>query len=118
LRRQTTPLRGEGVKRNLAALAAALKRAQSQVWIQHCKRPAGWAEQQASANIRAVVDQSLMRLKTDYIDLLYRHRVDPNVPIEEVAGTVKDLIAEGKVRHFGLSEATHRRFGKPMRCNR
>ncbi|TBR36084.1 MULTISPECIES: aldo/keto reductase [Dyella] len=57
-------------------------------------------------HIRAVVDASLGRLRTDVIDLLYQHRVDPNVPIEEVAGTVKDLIAEGKVRHFGLSEAS------------
>lgn len=56
-------------------------------------------------HIRKVVDQSLGRLQTDYIDLLYQHRVDPNVPIEDVAGTVKDLIAEGKVRYFGLSEA-------------
>lgn len=56
-------------------------------------------------HVRAAVEQSLGRLKTDYIDLLYQHRVDPNVPIEDVAGTVKDLIAEGKVRHFGLSEA-------------
>ncbi len=56
-------------------------------------------------HIREVVEQSLKRLKTDYIDLLYQHRVDPNVPIEEVAGTVKDLIREGKVLHFGLSEA-------------
>jgi aryl-alcohol dehydrogenase-like predicted oxidoreductase len=55
--------------------------------------------------IRRVAEQSLKRLKTDYIDLFYQHRVDPNVPIEEVAGTVKDLIREGKVRHFGLSEA-------------
>lgn len=55
--------------------------------------------------IRTVVEASLKRLKTDYIDLFYQHRVDPNVPIEEVAGTVKDLIAEGKVKHFGLSEA-------------
>ncbi len=55
--------------------------------------------------IRAVVEQSLKRLKTDYIDLLYQHRVDPNVPMEAVAGTVKDLIQEGKVKHFGLSEA-------------
>ena len=47
----------------------------------------------------------MKRLKTDYIDLLYQHRVDPNVPIEDVAGTVKDLIQEGKVLHFGLSEA-------------
>jgi aryl-alcohol dehydrogenase-like predicted oxidoreductase len=55
--------------------------------------------------IRAVAEESLRRLKTDVIDLLYQHRVDPNVPIEDVAGTVKDLIAEGKVKHFGLSEA-------------
>ncbi|MEP6930818.1 MAG: aldo/keto reductase [Flavobacterium sp.] len=55
--------------------------------------------------IRAVVEASLKRLKTDYIDLLYQHRVDPNVPIEDVAGTVKDLIQEGKVKYFGLSEA-------------
>jgi aryl-alcohol dehydrogenase-like predicted oxidoreductase len=56
-------------------------------------------------HIREVVEQSLKRLKTDYIDLLYQHRVDPNVPIEDVAGMVKDLIKEGKVLHFGLSEA-------------
>lgn len=56
-------------------------------------------------HIRQVVEESLKRLKTDYIDLLYQHRVDPNVPIEDVAGTVKDLIQEGKVKHFGLSEA-------------
>ncbi|MHC2990490.1 hypothetical protein OB13_02340 [Pontibacter sp. HJ8] len=56
-------------------------------------------------HIRKVVEQSLTRLKTDHIDLLYQHRVDPDVPIEDVAGTVKDLIKEGKVKHFGLSEA-------------
>ena len=55
--------------------------------------------------IRKAVDGSLKRLRTGTIDLLYQHRVDPNVPIEEVAGTVRELIAEGKVRHFGLSEA-------------
>jgi len=55
--------------------------------------------------IRAVAEASLQRLQTDRIDLFYQHRVDPNVPIEDVAGTVKDLIAEGKVKHFGLSEA-------------
>jgi aryl-alcohol dehydrogenase-like predicted oxidoreductase len=54
--------------------------------------------------IRKVCDASLKRLGIEVIDLLYQHRVDPNVPIEEVAGTVKDLIAQGKVRHFGLSE--------------
>lgn len=56
--------------------------------------------------IRAVTEASLKRLKTDYIDLLYQHRVDPEVPIEDVAGTVKDLIQEGKVEYFGLSEAS------------
>jgi aryl-alcohol dehydrogenase-like predicted oxidoreductase len=56
-------------------------------------------------NIRAVAEAALKRLRTDAIDLFYQHRVDPNVPIEEVAGTVKDLIKEGKVKHFGLSEA-------------
>jgi len=57
------------------------------------------------AHIRAVAEASLDRLKTDRLDLFYQHRVDPDVPIEDVAGTVKDLIREGKVRHFGLSEA-------------
>jgi aryl-alcohol dehydrogenase-like predicted oxidoreductase len=55
--------------------------------------------------IRAVAEASLKRLNTDAIDLFYQHRVDPEVPIEDVAGTVKDLIAEGKVKHFGMSEA-------------
>lgn len=55
--------------------------------------------------IRVAVENSLKRLRTDRIDLLYQHRVDPNVPIEDVAGTVKDLIAQGKVKHFGMSEA-------------
>jgi aryl-alcohol dehydrogenase-like predicted oxidoreductase len=57
-------------------------------------------------HIRKVVDESLKRLKTDRIDLYYQHRVDPKVPIEDVAGTIKDLIKEGKVLHFGLSEAS------------
>lgn len=56
-------------------------------------------------HIKQVTDASLKRLRTDRIDLLYQHRVDPNVPIEDVAGTVKDLIAAGKIKHFGLSEA-------------
>jgi aryl-alcohol dehydrogenase-like predicted oxidoreductase len=56
-------------------------------------------------HIKQAVEGSLTRLKTDVIDLLYQHRVDPNVPIEDVAGTVKGLIEEGKVKHFGLSEA-------------
>jgi aryl-alcohol dehydrogenase-like predicted oxidoreductase len=57
------------------------------------------------AHIKAVADASLMRLKTDRIDLFYQHRVDPDVPIEDVAGAVQDLITAGKVKHFGLSEA-------------
>ena len=56
-------------------------------------------------HIKEMVDASLKRLRTDVIDLLYQHRVDPNVPIEDVAGAVKDLIQQGKVKHFGLSEA-------------
>lgn len=57
------------------------------------------------SQIRKAVEGSLRRLRTEVIDLLYQHRIDPDVPIEEVAGTVQDLIAEGKVKHFGLSEA-------------
>lgn len=57
-------------------------------------------------HIRKVVEESLKRLRTDRIDLYYQHRVDPSVPIEDVAGTIKDLISEGKVLHFGLSEAS------------
>src|SRR6185503_17146866 len=55
-------------------------------------------------HIKEVVEASLKRLETDVIDVLYQHRVDPSVPIEDVAGAVKQLIAEGKVKHFGLSE--------------
>ncbi|AMP98726.1 aldehyde oxidase [Pedobacter cryoconitis] len=62
--------------------------------------------------IRAVTEAALKRLKTDYIDLLYQHRVDPDVPIEDVAGTVKDLIQEGKVKYFGLSEASAKTIRK------
>jgi aryl-alcohol dehydrogenase-like predicted oxidoreductase len=63
-------------------------------------------------HIRAVVEASLKRLRTDWIDLLYQHRVDPAVPMEDVAGAVKDLIAEGKVLHFGLSEASEKSIRK------
>ena len=59
--------------------------------------------------IRQVAENSLRYLQTDYIDLFYQHRVDPDVPVEDVAGTVKALIAEGKVKHFGMSEADLRR---------
>lgn len=66
-------------------------------------RPAGLDSR--PQHIKEVVEASLRRLKTDRIDLLYQHRVDPNVPIEDVAGAVHDLIRQGKVKHFGLSEA-------------
>lgn len=69
-----------------------------------CERP-GQALNSRPEHIRAAVEGSLARLKTDYIDLYYQHRVDPDVPMEDVAGTVADLIAEGKVKHFGLSQA-------------
>ena len=59
-------------------------------------------------HINRVVEGSLKRLKTDRIDLYYQHRVDPQVPIEDVAGAIKDLIEAGKVLHFGLSEASAR----------
>ncbi|MBK3574143.1 aldo/keto reductase [Streptomyces sp. MBT65] len=64
-----------------------------------------WNQDSSAANIRAAVEGSLQRLGTDHIDLYYQHRVDPNTPIEETAGAVGELIAEGKVRAFGLSEA-------------
>jgi aryl-alcohol dehydrogenase-like predicted oxidoreductase len=66
--------------------------------IQNGKMTGGFNSQ--PKHIREVVNQSLARLKTDHIDLLYQHRVDPNVPMEDVAGAVKDLIAEGKVKHL------------------
>src|SRR5580700_9759480 len=68
-------------------------------------RPGAAGLNSQPAHIKQAVEGSLKRLKTDVIDLLYQHRVDPNVPIEDVAGAVKDLIQEGKVKHFGLSEA-------------
>jgi aryl-alcohol dehydrogenase-like predicted oxidoreductase len=69
------------------------------------KQPADMPLNSRPEHIKQAVEGSLKRLKTDYIDLYYQHRVDPNVPIEETAGAVKDLIDAGKVRHFGLSEA-------------
>jgi len=69
--------------------------------------PSKWTDLDSRPeHIRAVAEASLKRLKTDVIDLFYQHRVDPDVPIEDVAGAVKDLIREGKVKHFGLSEAS------------
>ena len=68
--------------------------------------PSKWTELESRPeHIKQVAEASLKRLKTDIIDLFYQHRVDPDVPIEDVAGAVKDLIQEGKVKHFGLSEA-------------
>jgi len=69
------------------------------------KRPGAASVNSRPENIKAAVEGSLRRLKITTIDLLYQHRVDPNVPIEDVAGTVKELIQQGKVKHFGLSEA-------------
>jgi len=63
---------------------------------------------------RQAVDGMLQRLRTDRVDLLYQHRVDPTVPIEDVAGTVKDLISQGKVVHFGLSEPDSKRSAVPL----
>ncbi|KAF1055244.1 MAG: Aldo-keto reductase IolS [Stenotrophomonas maltophilia] len=91
LGRALSPLR----ERVLIATKFGFKGAQSEAGLD--SRP---------ENIRAVAEASLKRLRTDHIDLFYQRRVDPNVPIEDVAGTVRDLIAEGKVRHFGLSEAS------------
>lgn len=67
--------------------------------------------------IKAVADAALKRLNTDRIDLFYQHRVDPNVPMEDVAGTVKDLIQQGKVKHFGMSKRAQRTFAGLMQCN-
>ena len=69
-------------------------------------------------HIRQVAEASLKRLRTDAIDLFYQHRVDPAVPIEDVAGAVKDLIQQGKVKHFGLSEAGVQRSAGRTRCSR
>jgi aryl-alcohol dehydrogenase-like predicted oxidoreductase len=69
------------------------------------KRPGAAGLNSHPDSIKRAVEASLKRLKVDVIDLLYQHRVDPNVPIEDVAGAVKELIQQGKVKHFGLSEA-------------
>jgi aryl-alcohol dehydrogenase-like predicted oxidoreductase len=69
-------------------------------------QPAVGTVDSTAKNVRTAVEGSLQRLGTDYIDLYYQHRVDPNTPVEETAGAVRDLIAEGKVKHFGLSEAS------------
>jgi aryl-alcohol dehydrogenase-like predicted oxidoreductase len=73
-------------------------------WISHVPGGRGGLDSRP-ANVRAAVEGSLKRLATDYIDLYYQHRVDPNTPIEDTVGVMADLVAEGKVRHIGLSEA-------------
>lgn len=77
-----------------------------------------WNLDSSRANIRTAVEGSLKRLGTDHIDLYYQHRVDPNTPIEETAGAVGELIAEGKVRAFGLSEAARTPSGGRTPCSR
>lgn len=74
----------------------------------HANEPRPRGVNSRPAHIRAVCNASLQRLKIEHIDLFYQHRVDPSVPIEDVAGTVGDLVREGKVRFFGLSEAAPR----------
>jgi len=66
--------------------------------------------------IRNSIEGSLKRLNSEFIDLYYQHRVDSNVPIEDVAGTIKDLILEGKIKHWGLSEAELKQFAVHMQC--
>jgi aryl-alcohol dehydrogenase-like predicted oxidoreductase len=90
------PLRDQVVIATKFGFKPASEKETNSRWTQLDSRP---------EHIRKVVEDSLKRLKTDVIDLLYQHRVDPKVLIEDVAGTVKDLIKEGKVKHFGLSEA-------------
>ena len=91
-----SPLRDQVVIATKFGFKPANEKEENSRWTELDSRP---------ENIRKVVEGSLKRLKTDIIDLLYQHRVDPKVPIEDVAGTVKDLIKEGKVKQFGLSEA-------------
>ncbi len=97
---------------NEELVGEALKPVRAQVVIAtkfgfYIEGSGGFARKPVSkpAHIRKVVEGSLARLQTDYIDLYYQHRVDPETPMEDVAGTIKELIAQGKVRHFGLSEA-------------
>ena len=77
----------------------------------------GWLNSRPE-HIKQVVEAQLQRLRTDRIDLFYQHRVDPQVPIEEVAGAMKDLVAQGKVLHSGLSEPGCRRSAAPMPSTR
>ena len=107
----TAEVYGPHTNEELVGEALAPVRSQVVIATKFGWRPAAPGEERWSslesrpAHIRQVVEGSLKRLRVDAIDLYYQHRVDPNVPIEEVAGAVKDLITQGKVRHFGLSEA-------------
>jgi aryl-alcohol dehydrogenase-like predicted oxidoreductase len=107
----TAEVYGPHTNEELVGEALAPVRSQVVIATKFGWRPAAPGEDRWSslesrpAHIRQVVEGSLKRLRVDAIDLYYQHRVDPNVPIEEVAGAVKDLITQGKVRHFGLSEA-------------
>ena len=92
-------------------------RDRDEVRLQVRSRQAGGLDSRP-AHIKEVADASLKRLKTDRIDLFYQHRVDPDVPIEDVAGAVKDLIREGKVKHFGFLKPVCRRFVVPTPCSR
>ena len=71
----------------------------------------------SAAHVRSSIEGSLRRLDTDYIDLYYQHRVDPNVPIEETVGAMADLVVEGKIRHVGLSEAAADTIRRAKRCS-
>ena len=87
----------------MSSCAVASRKAARQRWFS--AHPASGRPHGSRAQSRSLIEASLKRLKTDRIDLFYQHRVDPSVPIEEVAGAVEELIREGKVKHFGLSEA-------------
>jgi aryl-alcohol dehydrogenase-like predicted oxidoreductase len=107
----TAEVYGPHTNEELVGEALAPVRSQVVIATKFGWRPAAPGEERWSslesrpAHIKRVVEGSLTRLRVDAIDLYYQHRVDPNVPIEEVAGAVKDLITQGKVRYFGLSEA-------------
>lgn len=108
----TAELYGMGTGSNEQLLGRAVKNFRDKVILAtkfgfdlSSNQSAGLGLDSRPEHIREVVENSLRYLQTDHIDVLYQHRVDPNVPIEDVAGTVKDLIATGKVRFFGLSEA-------------
>jgi aryl-alcohol dehydrogenase-like predicted oxidoreductase len=102
----TAEVYGPYVNEELVGEALAPVRGKVAIATKFGFEPGAWGNLNSRPErIKAAVEGSLQRLKTDVIDLLYQHRVDPNVPIEDVAGAVKDLIAAGKVLHFGLSEA-------------